>query len=234
MLAVLLVSDNSVVSVSALTRELWEDLPPRTALQALRVYISQLRRVLGRLGDGPTLPRLVTQPPGYRLQIEPGSLDIMEFDRLCGKGRQSGSEQRFELAAHHYRRALGLWRGSALSDVRGGPLLDGAALRLEEGWLAALARRIDLDLRLGRHLDLVAELKGLTTEHPLNESLQARLMIALCRSGRTGEALGVYRRVRRSLVEQLDVEPNQELRRVHQAVLSSDDRIFEQVDLWAL
>lgn len=232
-LAALLVNNNSVVSAGTLIREVWDDFPPRTALAALRVYVSQVRRVLGPLGGGLRRPKVVTQPPGYRLEIDPDCLDTIEFDRHCVQGRRSGAEHRFDVAASHYHHALALWRGPALSDVRGGPLLEGAALRLEESRLVALARRVDLDLRLGRHLEVLPELRALTTEHPFNETLQARLMIALCRSGRTNEALDVFGQVRGSLAEQLNVAPNRELQRVHQAVLASDDRKFEQADLWA-
>jgi DNA-binding SARP family transcriptional activator len=233
-LAVLLARSNSVVPVSALISELWGESPPRTALQALRVYVSQLRNVLTALDTDQAGPLLVTHQPGYRLVIDPASLDILEFERRCEHGRRAASEGCFELAAQHYHRALSLWRGPALADVRGGPLLAGVALRLEEAWLAALARRIDLDLRLHRHLDLVAELRELTAEHPLNENFQARLMIALYRSGRTSEALAVYRGVRDSLVNELGVEPNVSLQRVHQAVLSSDNNALEHFDQWTL
>jgi DNA-binding SARP family transcriptional activator len=198
------------------------------------VYVSQLRNVLTALDTDQAGPRLVTHQPGYRLVIDPSSLDITEFKRRCEQGRQAAAEGCFDLAAQHYHRALSLWRGPALADVRTGPLLAGVALRLEEAWLAALARRIDLDLRLHRHLDLVAELRELTAEHPLNENFQARLMIALYRSGRTSEALAVYRGVRDSLVNELGVEPNVSLQRVHQAVLSSDNNALEHFDQWTL
>lgn len=233
--ATLLVRQGTVVPVDVLIHELWGDAPPRTALQALRVYVSQVRQVLARLGGGHgSLPMLVTQPPGYRLDVDARSLDVADFDRLCRLGQRAVEQHCPEAAVEQYRRALALWRGPALADVRVGPVLESAALRMEERGIAALKRRIDLDLRLHRHGDLVPELRGLTVEHPHNESLHARLMVALHRSGRTGDALGVYRCLRDLLVEDLGIEPSRQVQQVHQAILNSDHQAIEQADLWTL
>jgi DNA-binding SARP family transcriptional activator len=128
--------------------------------------VSQLRKFLAAHDGTPPGCRLVTQPPGYRLDVEEGGLDVADFEQLCAAGRKSWAEGSLELAAKYYEEALSLRRGPILGDLRMGPVLEGAGLRLEEMWLAALERRIDVDLHLGRHLDLVGELRELVTEHP--------------------------------------------------------------------
>lgn len=233
LLAALLIRSNVVVPVEALIRVLWGSAPPRTALQATRVYISQLRQLLGA-PEGRSRPVLVTMPAGYRLDIDEEMLDALEFQRRCELARKLREDGKLEQAAEQYRLAISLWRGPALADVRVCAHLEGAAVKLEEACIAALERRIDLDLRLHRHLDLIAELSGLVAEHPLNESLHARLMIALHRSGRTSDALSVYRNLRDELVEELGVEPSRKLQSVHQAVLAADPDILDRADLWTL
>jgi DNA-binding SARP family transcriptional activator len=233
-LATLLVRANTIVSVDTLIEELWGDVPPPTALCALRVYVSQLRKFLAAHDDAPPRFRLVTQPPGYRLDVEDGGLDVTDFEHLCASGRKAWAEGSLEVAAKYYREALTLRRGPILGDLRMGPVLEGAGLRLEEMWLAALERRIDVDLHLGHHLDLVGELRALVTEHPLHEGLGARLMIALYRSGRTGDALRAYRTLRTSLVDELGVEPGHEVQLVQQAILAADNEALARADLWTL
>jgi DNA-binding SARP family transcriptional activator len=233
-LATLLVRANTVVSVDTLIEELWGEIPPRSALCALRVYVSQLRKFLAAHDGTPPRCRLVTQPPGYRLEVDEGGLDVIDFEQLCAAGRKSWAEGSLELAAKYYQEALSLRRGPILGDLRMGPVLEGARLRLEETWLAALERRVDVDLQQGRHLDLVGELRELVTEHPHNERLGARLMIAMYRSGRTGDALRAYRALRDSHIEQLGVEPGHELQLVQQAVLAADNEALARTDLWTL
>lgn len=228
LLATLLVHRNSVVSVDSLIGELWGEAPPRTALQALRVYVSQLRQSLDV--GAPAL--LTTQPPGYRLEIGAGMLDLADWDRFCEGARHAQFEGNLELAGQLYRQALALWRGHALLDVRSGELLSGVALGLEDARIATIGRRIDIDLRLGRHLDVVAELRALTAQHKFDEGLHARLMIALHRSGRTIDALNVYGQARKALVEELGVEPSRQLQTVHRAVLSADYAALDQAGTW--
>jgi SARP family transcriptional regulator, regulator of embCAB operon len=216
LLAALLVRRDAVVSVETLTDELWGHEPPPTALRALRVYVSQLRKVLASAEPG---SMIVTQAPGYRIELAAGSLDVLDFEEHCQQARRAVDGGHLEFAAREYGRALELWRGPALADVRSGPVVSGAALRLDEARMAALERRVDIDLALGRHRDLIGELRGLVTDHPLNESINARLMVALHRSGRTREALEVYRGVRRHLMEELGCEPGEELREAQRSVL---------------
>jgi SARP family transcriptional regulator, regulator of embCAB operon len=232
LLAIFLVRANTLVPIDSLIHELWGESPPRTALKALRVYVSQLRRVLDELPFEPPRPVLVTRDPGYRLDIDAGTLDIIEFERLCGLGRRARHHNRLELAARYYREALGLWRGPALIDVRSGPLLESTALFLEEERTAILERRIDLDIRLNRHGEVIAELRTLTAEHPLHERAHTQLMIALYLAGRKADALETYRSLRGSLVEELGVEPSHKLRLLHQAILGADDQAVAQWDSW--
>jgi DNA-binding SARP family transcriptional activator len=233
LLAALLLRCNSPVSIDALIEILWGDAPPRTALQATRVYVSQLRQLLAGPDPGP-YPVLRTLPAGYRLDVDASMLDTLEFQQHSERARQLYREGSAEQAAEHYRSAIALWRGPALADVRTGSTLESAAVQLEEAYIAARERRIDIDLRLHRHRDLVAELSALIGEYPLNEGLHARLMIALYRTGRTSEALGVYRNLHHMLVEEIGVEPCPQLRLVHQAVLAADLSAIESMDLWTI
>jgi DNA-binding SARP family transcriptional activator len=235
LLATLLSRANVVVPPETLILALWGNNPPRTAAQATRVYISQLRRMLAG-APGVAHPALVTLPAGYRLVVSADSLDSLEFRRRCDLARRLREEGNLEVAAAEYRTAIGLWRGRALADVRGCPHLEAAAVHLEEACIAAVERRIDLDLRLHRHHELVADLFSLVAEYPLHERLHARLMIALYRSGRTSDALAVYRQLRDVLVRELGVEPSRELQATHQAVLRSGSApdMLENTDLWTL
>ncbi|AIS01734.1 AfsR/SARP family transcriptional regulator [Streptomyces glaucescens] len=222
LLATLLIRPNSTVSNETLIGELWGEHPPATALAAVRVYVSQLRKFLVRHGLDGRWCTLRTRPPGYQLQINDGVLDTVCFDRMCALAAESADAGHRELASRQYREALALRRGPALQDLRESPALIGTAVQYDEAWLTALKRRVDLDLLLGRHLELVGELRRLVAEEPLNEGFCARLMVALHRSGRSGDALAAYRLTRGRLVEDLGIEPGLELRLAHQTVLTDD------------
>ncbi|MER5292383.1 MULTISPECIES: AfsR/SARP family transcriptional regulator [Streptomyces] len=222
LLATLLIRPNSTVSNETLIGELWGDHPPATALAAVRVYVSQLRKFLIRHDLDGRWCTLRTRPPGYQLQINDGVLDTVCFDRMCALAAESAEAGHRELASRQYREALALRRGPALQDLRESPALVGTAVQYDEAWMTALKRRIDLDLLLGRHLELVGELRRLVAEEPLNEGFCARLMIALHGSGRSGDALAAYRLTRGRLIEDLGIEPGLELRLAHQTVLTDD------------
>lgn len=204
LLAVLLLHANEAVSQDRLIDALWEGDPPETAAKALQVYVSQLRKVVGR-------DRIVTRPPGYVIRIEPGELDLDRFERLCADG---GRERLIE--------ALALWRGPPLADFAYDRFAQLEIVRLQERRLAALEERIESDLALGRHGELVAELERLVAANPLRERLRAQLMLALYRSGRQAEALQAYQATRRALVEELGIDPGRELRELHQQILNQD------------
>jgi DNA-binding SARP family transcriptional activator len=211
LLAILLLNANRPVSPERLIDQIWDDRPPATARKVLQAYVSKLRRVVGE-------PVLVTRPAGYELRREPGQLDLHRVEELVAQAKRASRED----AARLLRRALAEWRGPPLADVQDAPFAAAEASRLEELRLAALEDRVDADLDLGRHEDLITELRTLVDRHPLRERLRARLMVALYRSGRQAEALAVYRDGRRRLVEELGVEPGPALRELEAAILRQD------------
>jgi DNA-binding SARP family transcriptional activator/streptogramin lyase len=210
LLAFLLLHPNQVVSRDRLIDELWGGQPPDTAATAIQVHVSQLRKALG-----PDV--IVTQPPGYLIRVRDSELDLERFERSVAQAQGAPAAEACELLSE----ALALWRGPPLAELDA-PFAHAARLRLEEQRLAALELRIDSDLALGRHAQLVPELEGLVREHQLRERLRGQLMIALYRSGRQAEALDVYRTGRRLLDEELGLHPGEELRRLERAILEQD------------
>jgi predicted ATPase/DNA-binding SARP family transcriptional activator len=215
LLATLLLEPNRIVSADRLIDAVWGELPPETARNTVQVYISQLRK---RLPAG----ALETAPPGYRLVVDPATIDLFEFVRLSDDGRSALAAGDAAAAAETLRAALGLWRGAALADLVSVPFAQTEVLRLEEQRAAAYEDRIDADLGLGRHDQLVAELEVLVAEHPLRERLRAQLMLALYRAGRQADALSAYQSARTTLVEELGIEPGDALRRLERAILAHD------------
>jgi YVTN family beta-propeller protein len=210
LLGVLLLNANEVVSTSRLADELWGDAPPATAEKLVQGYVHALRKELGGV--------IETRSPGYRLNVEPRSLDLFEFERLTSAASTAADVDALELR----RRALALWRGPPLADI----VLEGperhSLTRLSELRLTTQLERIDTDLRLGRHAQVVGELETLVAAHPYQERAAAQLMLALYRSGRQAEALDVYRAVRGRLDEELGLQPGQELRELEAAILRQD------------
>jgi DNA-binding SARP family transcriptional activator len=213
LLAALLVSANEVVPDERLLDDLWGDEPPSSGRTALRVRVSQLRKLLG--------DAVVTRSPGYMLRADPDAIDARRFERLLAEGRTL-VEREPERAAATLREALDLWRGPALADVAAEPFARVEAARLDELRVAAIEARIDADLALARHAELVPELEALVAERPLRERLRAQLMLALYRSGRQAGALSVYREGRSALVDELGIDPGVELRELEAAILRQD------------
>jgi DNA-binding SARP family transcriptional activator len=211
MLAVLLLAAGRLVPVDKVIDAVWGDLPPATARRQVHNGISELRRALGA--------RLVTRDPGYLLAIEPGAVDLHVFEEGVAASRRAAAAGRWEQAAAGLREALRLWRGPALSGVSG---LTGEAAMLEERRLTVLAERVEADLAMGGHADLVGELSALVAEHPLRERFAAQLMLCLYRCGRRPDALRVYQDARRALAEGLGLEPKPELNRLERAILAGD------------
>ena len=172
LLAVLLLEPNQVVSRDRLIDALWGEEPPDTARNTIQVYVSQLRKLLP---DG----MLETAPPGYRLVVESDAIDLFEFVRLSEEGRTALGAGDAAAGADSLRAALALWRGPPLADLAWEPFAQAEIVRLDELRLAALEDRIDADLALGRHGQLIGELEQLVAEHPLRERLRAQLMLAL-------------------------------------------------------
>jgi len=218
LLVLLLLRAGEIVSTDRLIDALWGERPPPSALNSVHIYVSQLRKALGN-------GRLETHGHGYLLALEPEQLDLGRFERLLGDGRELLTSGDADRAAGALRAALGLWRGPPLSDVAFEPFAQAEIARLDELRLAALEERIEADLALGRHAELVPELEGLVREHPLRERLRAQLMLALFRSGRQSEALDAYQQARKLLSTELGLEPGRRLRELEAAILRQDAQL---------
>jgi DNA-binding SARP family transcriptional activator len=215
LLAVLLLHANHVVSSDRLIDELWGEESPESGSAALRMRVSELRKALP---EG----LVQTRAPGYLIRAEGDRLDLHRFERLVEEGRRALEAGAAVDAAARLREALGLWRGPPLDDLAYEPFAQPVIARLDELRLAALELRIEADLALGRHDELVGELDQLVAEHPLRERFRRQLMLALYRSGRQGEALELYRRGRAVLVEGLGIEPGSALQELEKAILRQD------------
>jgi DNA-binding SARP family transcriptional activator/ABC-type oligopeptide transport system substrate-binding subunit/streptogramin lyase len=212
LLALLLLHRNQTVPTDRLIDELWGESPPPTAAKILQNVVSQLRRALGD-------EALVTANHGYALRVAPGAVDVDEFEQAVAEARMAGDPAH---ASAGLSRALALWRGPALGELASEPFARAEASRLEERRAVAFEERIDADLALGRHEDLVGELEAAVALEPLRERRRAQLMLALYRSGRQAEALGAYRDARHVLVGELGLEPGPELQRLESAILRQD------------
>jgi SARP family transcriptional regulator, regulator of embCAB operon len=186
-LALLALQSDRVVPVATLMEEIWGEDIPRSAATTLQTYILQLRRKIAAAIDGDPARQakdvLVTQHGGYLLQVQPGQVDAHEFSQLTASGRAAHEAGDHHAASELLGRALTMWKGSALVDVRIGTVLELEVLRMEEDRMAALERRIDADLVIGRHTEIVPELRVLAARHPMHENFCAQLMTALHRSG---------------------------------------------------
>jgi DNA-binding SARP family transcriptional activator/ABC-type transport system substrate-binding protein len=217
--AMLLLARNQVVSRDRLIEGLWGASPPPTAAATLDTYLSRLRRVLPGAGDA---ARLVTQPPGYRLRVEAGELDLERFETLLERARMARASGDAGTAARELREALDLFRGTPLEDLVHAPFAQDEIGPLEELRLIALERRLEAELADGRDAELVGELEALTARNPFRETLWAELMLALYRSGRQVEALDAFDRARRILAEELGLEPGQALKQLQSQILRQD------------
>jgi SARP family transcriptional regulator, regulator of embCAB operon len=224
LLAVLALNAGNVVTVNSLTDELWASEPPRSVVPTLHTYILKLRRNLAMAlpdnGDVTAKDILATRRAGYVLNVEPTAVDAIRYERLSAAGRQAVNEGDHERASRILAEALSLWRGPALADVPMGPQLAIEALRLDENRLGDLHLRIEADLKLGRHHQLLGELATLCMRHPMLENFCVQHMIALYRSGRQSQAMAAYRRLRSEMVEQLGVEPSPRVRQLHHHILT--------------
>jgi DNA-binding SARP family transcriptional activator len=213
LLAVLLLHVNEVVSTDRLIDLLWGEDPPEAGGAALRVRVSQLRKALGAGGGA-----IVTRSPGYVLELDDALLDLRRFEQLVA---QAATEP-LEAAADRLREALRLWRGDPLAEFAYEDFAQTAIARLVELRLAALERRVEADLALGGHADVIPELEALVEEHPLREGPTRHLMLALYRGGRQADALAAYRRSRSRLVDELGLEPTPALQELEKAILQHD------------
>ena len=221
LLVLLLLHPNEVVPSDRLIDDLWSGGPPSTAANALQVYISRLRKLLGR-------ETVVTRAPGYQLRVDLDRVDALRFERLVDEARRALAEARPEAALRSLDEALSLWQGTPLSDFVYEPFAQNEINRLEELHMTALEEGFEARLELGRGADLVAELEALVAERPLRERLRGQLMLALYRSGRQAEALEVYQETRRRLVDELGIEPSPTLQRLEAAILRQDPALEAQ------
>ena len=217
-LAMLSLNVNNVTSVDQLIEAVWQEDPPPTARGQIQVCVSALRKLFAETGRPDAIR---TAGHGYTLQLAPDDVDSLRFAAQLTLAKEQVGSGRLADAARTLRAALSLWRGAALADVQS-ELVRRGATALEEQRLAALEERVRLELELGWQEGLTAELRGLVGEYPLRERLHGFLMLALYRSGRQAEALAVYREVRETLVEDVGIEPGQELQDLELAILNRD------------
>jgi DNA-binding SARP family transcriptional activator/tetratricopeptide (TPR) repeat protein len=226
LLGMLLLHAGEVVPSDLLIEELWPGERRADALKALQVAVSRLRKALEPARPAGVDSRvLVTRPPGYELRVDPERLDAKRFEALLDEGRGALAAGQAQSARATLGEALSLWRGAPLADLAYESFCQAEVARLEELRTAALEERIAADLALGRHAELVAELRTLVKEEPMRERLHGQLMLGLYRSGRQAEALDAYAEARRTLVEELGIEPSRELRDLHQAILEQSPEL---------
>lgn len=223
-LACLLLDANQVVSTEYLVDTLWDDRPPDTARTQVQICVSRLRKSLGDAGvDAP----ITTRPPGYLMRVDPDLVDVHLFTRRVSRARELVRAEQPADATALLRSAVELWRGPCLSGL-GNRGLRTRALRLDEEHLSAIEACLELELGLGRHRQLVGEISTLVRVHPLRERLRAQLMLALYRSGRQAEALDAYREGRDLLIDELGLEPGEDLRALEAAILAGEPTLVPE------
>ncbi|MGW6793675.1 AfsR/SARP family transcriptional regulator [Streptomyces chartreusis] len=217
-LAALLLENGKLLSCDRLIELLWDQEPPETARTQVQICVSRVRKTLAGAGINATI---VTRPPGYVLQIDDSSLDLSRFRRAVAEASASAAQGRTAEAADTLRAAVALWQGPCLNGItsenlaRIGPHID-------EERLAATELFIELELSMGLHRQVTAEIARLVSDNPLREGFRGQLMLALYRSGRQAEALQAYREARSLLQDELGLEPSEHLRRLEQSILTED------------
>jgi DNA-binding SARP family transcriptional activator len=217
LLSALLIDAGQVVSTDRLIDALWGESPPPTAKAALHNVVAELRRLLSPGGEP-----LTTRPPGYVVTVEDGRFDLREFEAALEQGRSALADGEYAVAAQRTRAALALWRGEPLADVTYETFAAPSIARLGEMRMVAMESRIEADLALGLHAELIGELRELVAASPMREVVRGQLMLALYRSGRQPEALDVYREWRERLGDELGLDPSPVLQRLEGAILRRD------------
>lgn len=228
LLGLLLLNIDRFVPVSYLLKGLWGDQPPRSAVTTLQTYVLQLRNSLSDIDGIDARDVLVTMDGGYLFSIRGAQFDLQRYQRLVSEGLAALRARRDDDARQSLDGALRLWRGDALADVRYGRVLENEGIRLEESRLRTIEYRIEADLRLGRHWEILEELSTLSVQHPLHENLHLQYMLALHRSGHRLDALRVFHRLRAALVKDVGMEPTAKLQQLQQWILTSEPATDER------
>jgi DNA-binding SARP family transcriptional activator len=219
-MAALVTKANAIVSVDKLVDEVWGDHPPRRTVASLHVYVSQLRRLMGQ-SSGRSGP-LITRAPGYMLLVGPGELDLDIYRELIDLGRSQFGAGLLAESSVTLQQALDLLGAGSARELGRGPVLTGLSAWLEESRLECIDLKVQADLALGRHRQLISGLYSLVSEYPLHESFYQYLMKALNQSNRRAEALAVYRGLRSRLVNELGIEPCDPVRSLQLAILKAE------------
>ncbi|MEV1289050.1 AfsR/SARP family transcriptional regulator [Micromonospora sp. NPDC049679] len=217
-MAVLALRINQLVPVDWLVDLTWPESPPQTARHSIHVRVSRLRAVLANAGAGRDEVEIITHGATYVLRADPMYVDAHRFRALVRAARVAPNDDEKGLLL---RRALDMWHGPPLADVAT-PLTDQLCRGLEEARLAALEEWLDAELRLGRHCDVIDELTEFAMQYPHRQRLLAQLMLALYRAGRAPDALDAYRIARSRLIEELGLDPGNQLQQLEQAILCAD------------
>jgi len=232
LLAALAVSANNVVDADRIAKAMWGSAPPPSQEDTIRTYVHRLRKSLGPLGK----QRIVVQPPGYILRIDPADLDILKFESLVRQGRAAVDAGNWPIAAALLTEAESLWRGTPLADIPLRHLYDRYISYLEQTRLTAQELRIEADIRASRHgsATTIPQLQVLAAQHPERERLCLLLMLACFRSGRQTEALAAYSAARDLSVTEYAVEPGPDLVEMQKRILAQDASLLaERLDRFA-
>jgi len=222
LLALVLLRAGRPVDGDSILDELWS-LPTPSARTTVQTYVYKLRKLIERSGlavRGDDV--LVTKAPGYMLLADHDQIDVFVFQRLCREGKKASHEHRYEDAARLFRDGLSLWTGPAMANVKCGSRLSAYVVDLEEQRRYARHLRIEAEIAVGMHRELVGELRSLATTNPLDEDLHGQLIRVLHSSGRRNDALDVYRGLRITLNEELGLDPRAEVQRLHHDLLLTD------------
>jgi DNA-binding SARP family transcriptional activator len=217
-LAMLAFHYNQFVSVDAIIDELWGANPPRTAMTTLQTYIWQIRKAFTNANQH----LIETLPGGYLLRVPRDAMDIWLFEQLAADGRKAAVNGELCRATTLLDQALKCWRGQVISDIGTGERMRALKAYWHETRLSTWQLRSDLELRVGRHREMLGELTEMAATYPLDEEAAEQLMLALYRSGRKGDSLAAYQRIRQNLIGELGLEPSRPLRELHRRILESD------------
>jgi SARP family transcriptional regulator, regulator of embCAB operon len=224
-LASLVVNAGQIVSISALTRELWGDTPPASAIRIVQTYVLAARKALSEITGVPVKnllnSALTTYSGGYMFHRDFAHLDFAAFHNLAISGRQSARDGDYRSSIAQFDQALDLWRGPVLADVVKGPILSARQQQYEEARLSIIENLAEMKIEADRSFEVIADLAALTVEHPHHEGFHLQYMRALERSGRRAEALEVFHRLRTNLVSEFGIEPGISIQRLQHSILNS-------------